>query len=378
MIRLSSVITFVICLTGSVVLAVNDTESLMDEYLKASWREQMNLRGKIFESAESVIPVALARLKKEDFAREKVQRSSDSPDRSSADVLRILVRTEVQRDQMIEVLKPLLTSKSKNERGWANYILSGAVYYDDKLDVMPDLVLREEAEDVRWAILDRLYYSLSNNRDVREKKNTKSDWQSDLTEALGASLESEDDQVLHLVGQCLREIPSERSTEIAVGAIQKNHPGSIHMVDLLRQRVGFGHPASLTQEQQESVVGNLIQMKMNSPERGSDTLTDVIMDIPDKRVLPAFFSILEKHKNSRTVQRQASYSIWIIFTRCLRQETPKEVYDMSDLNKDPMRAGEIWRQWYKTNGDRLIWDDQSRKYRLREGNAEPKDALDKK
>jgi len=376
MIRLSSIIICAICLAGSLVFAA-DANSLVDEYLKASWREQMGLRGKIIESAESVIPVALAKLKKEEFAREKVQRWSHSPDRNAADVLRILVRAKAQRSRVVDAVKPLLRSKSQNERGWANYILSSSVYYDGELDVMPDLILREKAEDVRWAILDRLYYSLSNNPDVRQKKNTKSDWQTNLTDALGASLESKDDHVLRLIGKCLREIPSERSTEIAVGAIQKDHPSSTHMVGLLRQRVGFRHPAALTQEQQEAVVGNLIRMKMNKPERGSDTLTDVIMDISDKRVLPAFFTMLEKHENSRTVQRQASYSIWILFVRYFRRETPRELYDMKDLNKDPMRSGAIWRHWYKTNGDRLIWDDHSRKYQLKKRNAEPKDALDK-
>ena len=97
----------------------------------------------------------------------------------------------------------------------------------------------------------------------------------------------------------------------------------------------------------------------------SDTLTDIIKDIPDRRVLPAFFAMLEKYKNNSKVQRQASYCIWVLFLEDLRKETPKEIYDMQDLNKDPMRSGELWRRWYKRNKDRLIWNETARKHLLK-------------
>ena len=137
----------------------------------------MKLRRKIVESATSVAPIALARLKKEEFSSQEIyDRPSPSPDRNSADVLRFLVRVKGQRDHVIDLVKPLLTSKNSNERGWSNYILSGPVFFDDELEIMPDLLRGEDSDDVRWAILDRLYSSLSRNPDVREMKDTESDW----------------------------------------------------------------------------------------------------------------------------------------------------------------------------------------------------------
>jgi len=167
------------------------------------------------------------------------------------------------------------------------------------------------------------------------------------------------------VSMCLRAIRSEESTAAAVRAIQDDPMNAYHQLDLLRQRVGSRHPGSLTQEQCEAVVGALIRIKMENPDLGDDSLTDVIMHIRDERVLPAFFEMLERHRDHRNVQRQASYSLWIIFRGGLQNETPGAIRDLRDLNKDPMASGELWRRWYATNKDRLVWDGGLRRYRLR-------------
>ena len=139
---------------------------------------------------------------------------------------------------------------------------------------------------------------------------------------------------------------------------------------LIQRKIGLGHSSDLGYQQQEAVIGALIRMKMDNPDIGSDTLSDAIMNISHKRVLPAFFAMLEKHRNNRNLQRQASYSIWILFGRWFPQETPKEIDDMRDLNRDPMRSGEIWRRWYKVNRERLVWDEHSLRYYLKKRIAE--------
>ena len=115
------------------------------------------------------------------------------------------------------------------------------------------------------------------------------------------------------------------------------------------------------------MVPGLIDIMKGDPEGHPVSPMNILMGIPDKRVLPAFFQMLETHQDNREVQRMASYSIWIIFrnTVSLQSAVPREIADFQELGKDPARAGALWRQWFEKNGERLVWDEQTMGYTLK-------------
>ena len=347
-----------------------EAKEFLETYLKASWPEQQELRSKLVELGPEIIPIAVSQMKNEKFSREKLPHGWEAPLRNSADVLGILATTDEHRASVIDLMKPLLVSKDPNERGWSNYVLS-MVHFPGELDNMSELIRNEDVGDVLCTILNRLYYTLLNNRDVAKQKDTESAWRETLVRTLGDCLKSKDDSIVVPAAGCLTEIPSPQSTAIAVEAIVKGQTNPLHFESLLRQRIGTPGPAALTLEQQRAVVGALIETKMKRPQTGSDTWTDIIMDIQDKRVLLAFFQMLETYKDNATVQRQASYSIWIVFTRTpeLRAATPGAVYDMRAIDGNPKQAGEVWRQWYQANKERLTWDEADNCYRLQGAKA---------
>jgi len=345
-------------------------EALLDKYLRASWQEQSKLRQKLLHSADKVIPAAVSRLKTEEFSRTAVPTWSDAPARHGAEVLRTFVRTEEHKAAVVRMVAPLLKSKDANDRGWSNYILVGEeAHFAGELADIPQLIRNEKDKEVLWSVLERVYDGPANNRQITKERSAPSDWRKELVKALGECLQTRDSNIVRLTAACLRNIPSPEATALAVKAIRRDPRSVWHFVGLLRQRIGSPHPAALSFKQQQKVLPVLIEMKMEHPDGGDDTLLDVIMDIPDRQVLPAFFEMLEKHKENRNVQRQVSYGIWILFSRYFREETPAEIYDFSVL-QDPL-CGAIWRRWYRENGDRLTWHETSRKYRLREKSGEP-------
>lgn len=371
MTRLFALIAFLLVFTPSPCRsAADDAAELVGRFLTASREEQGPLMSELVARGEEVIPVVLARMGREKFLRKEQWTNPKEPFRHSADILGILVRTERHRTRVIDLVQPWLYSKDANERGWGNRVLTGAGYFPGELEGMPELLSHETVDDVLWALLNRLHDGLANHAEIREIVRKESPWREAVVRVLGQRLQSEDEDVLALTAACLKEIPSAESTAIAVEAVRSRGRSARRFVALLRQRVGFKHPAALTLQQQQAVVGALIELKMQDPAGGDDTLTDVIKDISDTRVLPAFFQMLETHKTDLTVQRQASYCIWVLFTGDLRKEVPKEIYDMKDLNRDPAKSGEAWRRWYQDNKDRLVWDESSRKYRLKESNRE--------
>ncbi len=342
---------------------------LVDRYLKASYGEQIELDKVIVGSAREIVAVAAAGLKDVPFSIDELPDEGGGLCRNSAAVL---VRfaddypyVEDVQSAFRAAVKPLLASELANERGWSNYVLR-AMSYPGDLDDFPGLISREENPEVLWAILGRLGYRLSNDQDGRERKAKESAWRTELIDALEKCLESKDPWVLQSAASCMQGLPAPRTTEIGVDAIRSKAPSAPYFVDMMRQRIGRRHPAEPTVEQQRAIVPALIDMKIKEPDRWADTLTDVLMQIPDKRVLPAFFEMLRRHRDKPNVQRQASYSIWIVFSKSgLREETPEEIYHMEDLNADPIRSGAVWRAWYEVDGDRLFWDEEAKQYGLR-------------
>lgn len=338
--------------------------ALVDQYLAAGHAEQARLGKAIAQEGPRAVVVVTSRLRDEPYSREATRSKGDytGASRYTASLLRYFATDPAAKAEVIRRLRPMLTSKSANERGWGNLTLAS---FPGEVDVEPiaDLLHRERHVEVRHAILVRLWNCL-NRQDVWEKVKGAPALADAITDQLRPLLDAKDSKTSTMAKCCLERIPTPKTTEIIVAAFRDGKPYAKELINEVKRRQYPHHPAALSLQQQRQIVPYLIQLKL-SGQTGADTTTDILMKIPDQRVVPAFFEMLRKHKDNRTIQRQASYSLWIIFSRTPGLEHPPTIRDYKAMNADPMRAGEIWRQWHDRHGKDLTWDATVNRYTLR-------------
>ncbi len=334
---------------------------LLGWYFKVSAKAQVELRPEIVEHAREAVPLLFARFYDEPFARSGL--GWGGAHRYAAKLLVHLARKDKARKRIVEWARRLLFSVDPDERGWSNHVLVG-IDYEGEAEELPVLLLREDDTEVTVAILARLRNRLTRRPGLSKKLQTDAPWREFLTDVLESLLASDDPRVASAAAGCLRDVPTKRSTAIMVDALAQRKPWGRSFIGAVKKRTYRLHPAALSAAQQRRIVPGLIRIKMTEPDWGSDTTTDILMNIPDKRVLPAFFEMLERHKDNVTIQRQASYSIWIIFTKSPGLERPAEVRDFKVLTAAPVKAGAAWRRWHRQHRHRLRWDEEAMRYGL--------------
>lgn len=190
-------------------------------------------------------------------------------------------------------------------------------------------------------------------------------WRDDFLRALKDIVAGQDPDMASTAAHVIVNIPGEKTRTMIVDAFKEQKPYALVFIEN-----GLSHRLSeFSLEEKRALVPLLLKTERNG------RMDAVLLKIPDARVLPAFFALLDRDQDDKPLKKQevfaasVSWALIDLFRASkLDVEIPPEIRlpGAAALNNtDPLRAADLWRAWYKANGKHLVWDEQALRYTLK-------------